>query len=80
MELSSPGAYVSIAFSTLHQQLKLVGTSSNQFGLVLCEWQIDSIRNGVACHITSDLDFDWGSCVIEIEWTKALYYNCQPML
>ena len=26
----------------------------------------------MACHITSNLDFDKGGCVIQIEWTKAL--------
>ena len=34
MGLPSPGAYISIVFRTLHQQLKLVGTSTNQFGPV----------------------------------------------
>ena len=28
----------------------------------------------------SNLDFDQEGCVIQIEWTKALYNNCQPML
>ena len=80
MQLSSSRAYISIACSALHQWLKLVGTSLKQFGPVQCEWQKDTIRNSVACHITFSLDFDKGGCIIQIEWTKALYNNYQPML
>ena len=60
MEISSPGAYISIAFSILHQQLMLVGTNTNKFGPVYCEWQIDTIRNSVACFVTSNSDLDKG--------------------
>ena len=34
----------------------------------------------MAFHITSDLDFDKGGCVIQIEWTKALCKCWEPML
>ena len=34
----------------------------------------------MAYHVTSNWDFDKGGCVIQIEWTKALCDNCQPML
>ena len=34
----------------------------------------------MAWHITFRLDFDKGGCVIQVEWTKALCDNCQPML
>ena len=54
--------------------------SSNLFGLVGYTWQIDSIRNSVACCMTSNSDFNKGGCVIQIEWTKALCDNCQHML
>ena len=30
--------------------------------------------------ITSNLDFEKEGCVTQIEWTKALCDNCQPML
>ena len=29
----------------------------------------------MACCITSNLDFDKGGCVIQVEWTKALFDN-----
>ena len=44
---------------------------------LLCE---DGIRNSVACLVTSNLDFQQEGCVIQIEWSKALCNNCQPML
>ena len=34
----------------------------------------------MACHITSNLDFDKGVCVIHIEWTKDLWDIYQSML
>ena len=34
----------------------------------------------MACHITSNSNFDKGGCVIQIEWTKALCNIYQPML
>ena len=34
----------------------------------------------MACCITTNSDFDQGGCVMQIEWTKALCNNCQPML
>ena len=41
--------------------------SQNQFGPVWCVWQIDSIRNSVACHVTSISDFNKGGFVIQIK-------------
>ena len=70
-----PGTWYITSVSTL-----VVVASSNKFGPVQCAWQIDSMRNSVACHITSNLDFDKGGHVIQIQWTKALCDNCQPML
>ena len=52
--------------------------SLNQFDPVLCAWQIDSIRNSVACHVTSNLDFDKGSCVIQVEWTMQVTLVAPP--
>ena len=40
-------------------QSKLVQTAQ-------CTWQLDNIRSSVACHITSDLDFNKGGCVKQI--------------
>ena len=41
---------------------------------------MDNIRNSMAYYVTSNLDFDKGGYVIQVEWTKALCHNCQPML
>ena len=34
----------------------------------------------MACHVTFNSNSDKGRCAIQIEWTKALCDNCQPML
>ena len=34
----------------------------------------------MAFHDTSNSDFDKEGCVIQVEWTKAVCDNCQPML
>ena len=41
----------------------------------------DMVQTGcVVCCITSNSNFNKEGCVIQIEWTKALCDNCQPML
>ena len=70
MGLSTPGR--NIAFSALHQHLVSDVASSNWFSPVQCTWQIDSIRNSMSCHVTSDSDFDKEGYVIQIKWIKAL--------
>ena len=37
-------------------------------------------HNSMACHITSNWDFDKGDCVIWVQGTKTLCDNCQPRL
>ena len=76
MRLSTPIGVLGALVSTLVGcgQFKLAQTSSDQ--LLVCMTK----RNRVACHITSNLDFDQGRCVMQIEWTKALCNNYQPML
>ena len=78
MRPSNPGG--SIAFSALYQHLLYFVARSNQFGPVQHAWHIDSIMNGMAYCTTSISDFDKGGCVIQMEWTKAVCDNCQPML
>ena len=55
-------------------QFKLAQTSSDQLLVHMTK------RNSVVCHVTSNSDFDQGGCVMQIEWTKALCNNCQPIL
>ena len=55
-------------------QFKLAQTSSDQLLVHMTK------KNSMACHITSNLDIDQGGCVMEIEWTKALCNNYQPIL
>ena len=42
-------------------------------------WQYRQHQNNMACHVTSNSDFDKGGLVIQINWTKALCNNCHPM-
>ena len=41
--------YISISFRSI--------AGSGQFKPVQCTWQIDSIRNSMVCHVTSNSDF-----------------------
>ena len=35
----------------------------------------------MSCHFTSNLDFDQGGCVMQIEWTKLMITNlCSELL
>ena len=55
-------------------QFKLAQTSPNQLLVHMTK------RSSMACHITSNSDFDQGGYIMQIEWTKALCNNSQPML
>ena len=63
---------------TLHY-VTLYFSSCGQFKPVWASLVCMTNRNSIACHITSSLDFDKGGCVIQIEWTKALCNDCQPV-
>ena len=58
--VSSSKNYIGVDFGWLWP----AQTSSNQFGLVQIVHIINS--NSVACHTTSDLDFNKWGCVIQI--------------
>ena len=77
MGLSTPlHAWFITSASTLVgcDQFKLAQTSSDQLLVHMIK------RNSMACHITSNSDFDQGGYVMQIEWTNALCNNCQPIL
>ena len=78
MGLSTLGGVLGI----LHQHLLyLVVARLNQYKISSDQLLVHlTKRNSVACHITSNSDFDQGGCVMQIEWTKAFCNNCQPML
>ena len=66
--------YIEASTLVVCGQFKLAQSSSNQ--LLVCMTK----RNSVACFVTSNSDFDQEGCVMQIEWTKALCNNDQPML
>ena len=37
-------------------------------------------KNSVACHITSDLDFDKEGCVIQIEWIDSAIHKATGLV
>ena len=56
-------------------QFKLAQTSSDQLLVHMTK------RNSMACHVTSNLDFDQGGYVSQIEWTKVIIANpCSKLL
>ena len=69
MELSSPGAYISILFRWL-----LAKTGQNQF--------LGHMTKGIMwlCRVTSDFDFNKGGCVIQIRVDRSSLQYYQPML
>ena len=66
--------YVSVYFSWLWP----VQTSTNQLRPVT--GMLDKKEIVWLFCVTFNLDFDQGGYVMQIEWTKALCNNCQPML
>ena len=63
--------YISIDFRPLVLTQSAV-VSWNQLKPLWSNLVHTTKRNSLACHITSDLDFNKGGYVIQIEWTKAL--------
>ena len=61
MGLSTQGGNVALAFKNhISTCFGLAVAGSNQFAQFSVHDQMDRIRNSVACHITSDLDFNQG--------------------
>ena len=57
-----------------------MGISSQTLGaLHQWLWPVQTSLGQFSAQCTSNLDFDQGSCVIQIEWTKTICNNCQPM-
>ena len=62
-----------------------LGCALNNLSLIklkICPVDINSFDESMVLgvHCTSNLDFDKGGCVIQVEWSKALCNNCQPIL
>ena len=60
--------------------LWLAVASTFQFVPFQCTLQIDSIRNSMACHVTSDSDFDKRGCVIQIKLSVTITKPCSKLL